>query len=426
MTTPESGRWLDKHKSSMLNLLNPWSIAEIPFGRRTQRLAGRGNTVFHFPATASARHMSGFVFEKHLQYCVLCFTPQLEAMTQQEVENATAVVPELVRDAFTRAVLVDLSRLQKIPAGLLPALVHAWKSIDGADRRFVVFATRPSIREEMKQTGLDGLWTVVDSADASIKALKVRDDAGDVIDPATHLDKGNGAVSNSPDSPIRMQSLKLFHSVQFLPVGMTMNWHEVEAATNDVVRRLRESEHLSVMVDLSQMQMINSGLIASLVRIWKVMKERHGQFSLVSPNENVTEVLKTAGLWKLWSVVENREEAVYELGVSKAAIVERRERRFLILVAVQCSVIAALALIPMFLQQSEVMGINAQLTALLFASAAVATGLISVTKDSGIRRVVACIAVVLGILVLSSLAFEGSPVSFSLGVHKTNPTDQLK
>ena len=370
--------------------------------------------------------MSGFVFEKHLQYCVLCFTPQLEAMTLPEVEDAIAVVPELVRGALTHTVLVDLSRLQKIPGGLLPSLVLAWKAMDGADRRFVVFAALPSIRQELKQTGLDGLWTVVDSADASIKALQASDDAGDEIVPATHSDRNNNALSNSPDSPIRMQSQKRFNSVQFLPTGMTMNWHEVEAATNDVVRRLRESEHLSVMVDLSQMPMINSGLIASLVRIWKVMKERHGQFSLVSPNENVTDVLKTAGLWKLWSVVENREEAVYELGVSKAAIVERRERRFLILVAVPCSLIAALALIPMFLHESEVMGVNAQLTSLLFASAAVATGLISVVKDSGICRIVACIAVALGILVLSSLAFEGSPVSFSRGAFKTNSTGQFK
>ncbi len=370
--------------------------------------------------------MSGFVFEKHLQYCVLCFTPQLEAMTQHEVENAIAVVPGLVRGALTQAVLVDLSRLQRIPAGLLPSLVLAWKAMDGADRRFVVYATQPSIREELKQTGLDGLWTVVDSADASIKALQASDDAGDEIDPATHLDKDNNALSNSPDSPIRMQSQKRFHSVQFLPASMTMNWHDMETATNDVVRRLRESEHLSVMVDLSQMPMINSGLIASLVRIWKVMKERHGQFSLVSPNENVTEVLKTSGLWKLWSVVENREEAVYELGVSKAAIVERRERRFLILVAVPCSVIAVLAMIPMYLHQSEVLGLNAQLTALLFAAAAVTTGLIAVVKDSGIYRVVACIAVVLGILVLSSLAFEGSSVSFSRGALKPNSAARSK
>ena len=76
------------------------------------------------------------------------------------------------------------------------------------------------------------------------------------------------------------------------------------------------------------------------------MKERNGQFSIVSPNEQVTDVLKTAGLWKLWSVVEDREEAVYELGVSRAAIVEKRERRFLVFVAVPCSVIVGTGIDP--------------------------------------------------------------------------------
>jgi anti-anti-sigma regulatory factor len=134
----------------------------------------------------------------------------------------------------------------------------------------------------------------VDSAEASIKALNVSDDAGRKIVSTTQLPGNDGSLSSSPDSPIRMQSQKRFNSVQFLPSGMTKDWDEVEAATDDVIRRLKASEHLSVMVDLSQMQMINSGLIASLVRIWKAMKERNGQFSLVSPNQNVTEVLKTA------------------------------------------------------------------------------------------------------------------------------------
>ena len=96
------------------------------------------------------------------------------------------------------------------------------------------------------------------------------------------------------------------------------------------------------------------------------------------------------------------------------------------MVAVPCSVIAVLAMIPMYLHQSEVLGLNAQLTALLFAAAAVTTGLIAVVKDSGIYRVVACIAVVLGILVLSSLAFEGSSVSLSRGALKPNSAARSK
>mgnify|MGYP007096628750 FL=1 len=103
---------------------------------------------------------------------------------------------------------------------------------------------------------------------------------------------------------------------------------------------------------------------------------------------------------------------MYELGVSKAAIVEKRERRFLMLVAAPCAIIAGLALGAMFLNRSEVMGVNAQLTALLFAAAGIATGSISVVKDSGWHRLISSTAVFAGIAVLSSLWFEGSPVSF--------------
>lgn len=355
--------------------------------------------------------MSGFVFEKHSGHCVLGFTPALEAMSSNEVENATAVVSDLVRNAGTPVVQVDMSRLQKIPGGLLPSLVRAWQAMEGRERRFVVYATQTSIRNELKQNGLDGLWIVVDSVEAAAKALGVSDDAGHKIQ-AAQLSSDDKSLSSSPDSPIRMQSQRRFNSVQFLPSGMTKSWDEVEAATDDVIRRLKESEHLSVMVDLSQLQLINSGLIASLVRIWKAMKERNGQFSLVSPNQNVTDVLKTAGLWKLWSVVDDREEAVYELGVSKAAIVEKGERRFLMLAAVACAVLSALAITAMFLKRSEVMGVNAQLTALLFAAAGIATGMISVVKDFGWHRWISSAAVLAGIAVLSSLWFEGSPVSF--------------
>ncbi len=369
--------------------------------------------------------MSGFVFEKHSKYCVLSFTTALEAMSSNEVENATAVMSDLLHGARMSAVQIDMSRLKTIPGGLLPSLVRAWKALEGRDRRFVVFAPQQSIRDELKQNGLDRLWIVVDSEDASIKALNVFDDAGHKIVSNKLQPGGEGSLSRSLDSPIRMQSQRRFHTVQFLPSGMTKGWDEVEAATNDVIRRLRESEHLSVMADLSQMPMINSGLIASLVRIWKATKERNGQFTLVSPNQNVTEVLRTAGLWKLWSVVNDREEAVYELGVSKAAIVERRERRFLMLVAAPCAVIAVLALVAMFLNRSQVMGVNAQLTALLFAAAAVATGIISVFKDSGWHRVISSIAVVAGIAVLSSLGFEGSPVAF--GKHREEaPSPQFR
>ncbi len=355
--------------------------------------------------------MSGFVFEKHSNYCAVRLTAEMESMAWHDVENATKLISERVHEAKMHAVLIDLSQLQKIPTGLLPSIVRIWKAMDVSRRRFVVMATASAIRDELKQAGLDGLWAVTTSAAESFKALKVSGDSDHEIEvPAVEAD-ADVAVSEYTGVPIKFQHQKRFDSVQFFPVCMTMSWMDVEAATTEVIRQLNESENRSVMVDMGQMQMINSGLIASLVRIWKAMKERNGQFSIVSPNEQVTDVLKTAGLWKLWSVVEDREEAVYELGVSRAAITENRERRFLVFVAVPCSIIAALALVLMLLKRTEVMGVNAQLAALQFASAGVATGLISIVKDSGKQRILSCCAVALGVLVLSSLLFEGSLIS---------------
>ncbi len=354
--------------------------------------------------------MSGFVFEKHSNYCALRFTPEMENMAWHDVESATKLIADRIHDANMHAVLIDLSQLEKVPTGLLPSIVRIWKAMDSSKRRFVVMATSQVIRDELKQAGLDGLWTVTTTTADSYKALKVTGDSDHEIDRPKIDGGADVTVNEYSGTPIRFQHQKRFDSVQFFPTCMSLSWMDVESATSDVIRQLKESENLSVMVDLGQMKMINSGLVASLVRIWKCMKERNGHFSIVSPNEQVTDVLKTAGLWKLWSVVEDREEAVYELGVSRAAIVEKRERRFLVFVAVPCAVMSALALILVLMNRTDLFAINSQLAALQFASAAIAIGLISIVKDSGKQRVFSCCAVALGALVLGTLFYKGKLV----------------
>jgi len=354
--------------------------------------------------------MSGFVFEKHSNYCALRFTPEMENMAWHDVESATKLIADRVHDAKMHAVLIDLSQLEKVPTGLLPSIVRIWKAMDISKRRFVVMATSQVIRDELKQAGLDGLWTVTATTADSYKALKVTGDSDHEVDQIKTDVDADVMVNDYSGAPIRFQHQKRFDSVQFFPECMSLSWMDVESATTEVIRQLKESENLSVMVDLGQMKMINSGLIASLVRIWKCMKEQNGQFSIVSPNEQVTDVLKTAGLWKLWSVVEDREEAVYELGVSRAAIVEKRERRFLVFVAVPCAVMSALALILVLMKRTDVFSVNSQLAALQFASAAIAIGLISIVKDSGKQRLFSCCAVALGALVLGTLFYKGKLV----------------
>jgi hypothetical protein len=123
-------------------------------------------------------------------------------------------------------------------------------------------------------------------------------------------------------------------------------------------------------------------------------------------------VLKASGLTKVWSITEDREDSAYELGVSQAALVEKRERTLLVAVSLPCSLIAAAFLVPMFLKRASLLGVNSQLAALLLGSAAAATGLLGILKEDGFRRKLSIFATVVALLVLSTVWFNENPISF--------------
>jgi hypothetical protein len=112
-------------------------------------------------------------------------------------------------------------------------------------------------------------------------------------------------------------------------------------------------------------------------------------------------------------VVDDREEAAYDLGVSRGAQSEQRERRILLMVAVSfaamsaISMMAAKSMIPMLMKQAGDIGVNS-----LLAAAALVTGIISVINASGIPRLLSGTAVVVALGVLSSL-FDGNPMRFT-------------
>ncbi|MEO2018313.1 MAG: STAS domain-containing protein, partial [Fuerstiella sp.] len=320
--------------------------------------------------------------------------------------EATKRVTQLVHDAPANSVLVDLSPLQTMPSGVVASLVRTWKGMDEKRRRFVVVSPQQVVTDELQQTGLTSLWTLATTLELGYSELGVVGDTDQTPPPS-----GQPAVTSS--KLFIFEEQRGFCSVQFNPILMTLTWGDVESATSKIIQQLEQSRRKSLLVDLGAMDMINSGLIASLVRMWKMMQEKKGQFSLVSPNEVVTDVLKSAGLWKLWSVVDDREEAAYDLGVSRGAQSEQRERRILVMVAVSFATMAAFSMIPMFMKRQGDIGVNSQLAALLLASVALVTGVISVIKDRGIPRILSGIAVLVALGILSSLWFEGNPIKFA-------------
>lgn len=360
--------------------------------------------------------MNGVTFEKHSGYCTLRFTSELSEMPWKDVEEATKRIAQLVHDAPANSVLVDLSPLQTMPSGVVASLVRTWKGMDEKHRRFVVVSPQQEVTDELAQTGLTSLWTLASTLEHGYSELGVTGNTDVEIDqiPPPPVQP---AVTSS--EPFVFEEQRGYCTVLFNPILMALSWGDVEAGTSRVLEQLKQTSRKSLLVDLGAMDMINSGLIASLVRMWKTMQEKKGQFSLVSPNEIVTDVLKSAGLWKLWSVVEDREEAAYNLGVSRGAQTEQRERRILLMVTVSFAVMSAISMmlsksmIPMLMKRAGAVGVNSQLAALMLAAAALVTGVISVIKNSGIRRILSGAAVIVALAVLSSLWFNGNPIRFA-------------
>ena len=210
--------------------------------------------------------------------------------------------------------------------------------------------------------------------------------------------------------------------VQFESGLPDMSWTDVEKQTTEVVNSLKEARANRVLIDLSPMEMIQSGLVAALVRIWKATEEqKNRRVVIVAPTEIVREVVRSAGLLKLFSVADTREEGAYDLGVSQGALREQRERRVIAWVAFPAAVISVIALAPLYQQNDEMVKARAELIAGFVSVFSCITGLMSMVRDSGWRRGLGVLTLpvavgVLGILCLNRFGsglpgrelFEGS------------------
>lgn len=363
--------------------------------------------------------MSGFVFENHSEYCTLQFTEDLLSMTWEQMEAATERAITLIREAHHRDVIVMAPALTRLPEGLIASLVRIWKALDTNERHLIFVTESESIRDELEADGLLRHWRVLASRDAAMEFLNLEGtqefDTSEVI-PSHPTAPGEGSPSTAAppdeDAPFVLEEHKRYCVIQAGRGLAERNWTDVEADFTAVIARFQKVPASGLMVDLSALSYINSGIVAGLVRLWKTAQAKHGQFAVVSSEETVTEILRASGLTKVWPICDDREDAAYALGVSSSARVEQRERALLVSVSLPCSVLAALGLIPMFLQRETVWGINSQLAALLLSSAALATGLLALLKEQGLRWKLSAASVVVSLSVLSTVWFRDNPISF--------------
>ncbi|MBX3439667.1 MAG: STAS domain-containing protein [Planctomycetaceae bacterium] len=107
-----------------------------------------------------------------------------------------------------------------------------------------------------------------------------------------------------------------YSTITLLPGLNEAQWSDIEKAGTDITGRLAAMRTPAVMVDLTPLNYMGSSMVAMIVRCWKNVQSNKGRIVVICNNDVVREVISLAGLTKVWPIVESREAALRELGVS--------------------------------------------------------------------------------------------------------------
>jgi anti-anti-sigma factor len=89
----------------------------------------------------------------------------------------------------------------------------------------------------------------------------------------------------------------------------------VDRAGGEIRNRLVERGSRDLLVDLTSLEHIDSSVVALVVQIWKVVRERNGRTIVAVAHGTVREVLEIARLTQFWTLVATREQGLELLGV---------------------------------------------------------------------------------------------------------------
>lgn len=100
--------------------------------------------------------------------------------------------------------------------------------------------------------------------------------------------------------------------VVVLPQGpaLQFNHREVHLESNALYRVIDDPKLKNVIVDLSDVDYVDSVIISSILRCLTKMKQRRGKAVFCSASENMRELLKCIKFGKLWPEYQTRDEAV--------------------------------------------------------------------------------------------------------------------
>jgi anti-anti-sigma factor len=123
------------------------------------------------------------------------------------------------------------------------------------------------------------------------------------------------------ETPYRFEEAETYCIIELMPELNKAPWGDIDSIGTSLVDRMRSfadskgKKSGAFLVDLSALSYMGSAMVALVVRLWKLVKEKNGKMAVVNKDATVLEVLRLSGLEDVWTIVETREEGFKTLGL---------------------------------------------------------------------------------------------------------------
>lgn len=93
-------------------------------------------------------------------------------------------------------------------------------------------------------------------------------------------------------------------------------WGDIDRVGNELIASVNGQSTPAWLIDLSRLEYMGSALVALVVRVWKAVQNGGGKVVVVCGGGMPQEVLRLAGLDKVWTIVTTYEDGLRKLGIS--------------------------------------------------------------------------------------------------------------
>jgi len=93
-------------------------------------------------------------------------------------------------------------------------------------------------------------------------------------------------------------------------------WGDIDRVGNELIASVKGQSTPAWLIDLSRLEYMGSALVALVVRVWKAVQNGGGKVVVVCGGGMPQEVLRLAGLDKVWTITTTYEDGLRKLGVS--------------------------------------------------------------------------------------------------------------